>query len=60
MNIIVLISKYEAFQLQQMGYRFGAEVGLHKSKSRYPKYYLTQTKRTLNDLRKIRKANLVK
>ena len=38
---------------------FGSEGNLHKSKSRYPKYYLTESKKALIDLEKIRKSKIV-
>ena len=42
-----------------MGYRYG-DIGIHKSKSRYPKYYLTETPKALKDLEKIRNAKVIK
>lgn len=42
-----------------MGYYFGYDGVLHKSKSRYPKYYLTETDEALNDLMKIRLRKLL-
>lgn len=43
-----------------MGHRFGYEGTLHKSKTKHPKYYLTENKSTLNDLREIRRSHIVK
>ena len=59
LNVIIHISKQEASQLQNMGYKFGNE-GIHKSQSRYPKYYLTETPKALKDLEKIRNAKVIK
>ena len=57
--IIILITKQESIELQKLGHRFGSEENLHKSKSRHPKYYLTETKKALIDLEKIRKSKIV-
>ena len=59
LNIIIQITKQEAFQLQDIGYKFGNE-GIHKSQSRYPKYYLTETSKALKDLKQIRKTKVIK
>ena len=56
---IVLITKNESVELQKLGYKFGSDGNLHKSKSRYPKYYLTESKKALVDLEKIRKSKIV-
>ena len=58
-NIIILITKQESIELQKLGYRFGSDGNLHKSKSRHPKYYLTESKKALADLEKIRKSRIV-
>lgn len=59
MKIIILITKQESFDLQKLGYKFGNEGTLHKSKSRNPKYYMTESKRALVDLEKIRKSRII-
>ena len=56
---IVKISKQESVELQKLGYKFGNEGAIHKSKSRYPKYYLTESERALFDLEKIRKSSII-
>ena len=58
-NIIILITKQESIELQKLGYRFGSDGNLHKSKSRHPKYYLTESKKALIDLEKIRKSRII-
>ena len=58
-NIIILITKQESIELQKLGYRFGSDGNLHKSKSRHPKYYLTESKKALADLEKIRKSRII-
>ena len=45
--------------MQKLGHKFGSEGNLHKSKSRHPKYYLTESKKALADLEKIRKSRIV-
>lgn len=57
---IVQIFKAESFALQKMGHKFGSEGVLHKSHSRHPKYYLTESKKALSDLNRIRENKLVK
>ena len=57
---IVLINKQESVELQKLGYRFGSEEMLHKSKSRNPKYYLTESDKALKDLERIRKSRTIK
>ena len=56
---ILLISKEESIELQKLGHKFGSDGNLHKSKSRHPKYYLTESKKALIDLEKIRKSRIV-
>lgn len=58
-NIIILITKQESIELQKLGHKFGSDGNLHKSKSRHPKYYLTESKKALIDLEKIRKSRIV-
>lgn len=60
MNNIILITQRESVELQKLGYRFGSEEVLHKSKSSHPKYYLTKDKKALKDLHKLRKNSIVK
>ena len=54
MKIIILITKNESIELQKLGHHFGSDGTLHKSKSRYPKYYLTESKKALFDLQQIK------
>ena len=58
-TIIILITKKECIELQKLGHRFGSEGSLHKSKSKHPKHYLTESTKALNDLDKIRKSKIV-
>ena len=53
-------SKKEALELNSMGFKFGDSEMLHKSKSRHPKYYLTENSRVLRALNKIRKNKIVR
>lgn len=46
-------------ELQKLGHRFGAGGTLHHSYSRYKKYYLTESKRAMTDLEKIRKSHTI-
>ena len=57
--IIIPITKQESIELQKLGHKFGSDGNLHKSKSRHPKYYLTESKKALIDLEKIRKSRIV-
>ena len=57
--IIILITKQESIELQKLGHKFGSDGNLHKSKSRHPKYYLTESKKALADLEKIKKSRIV-
>ena len=57
--IIILITKQESIELQKLGHKFGSDGSLHKSKSKHPKYYLTESKKALIDLEKIRKSKIV-
>ena len=58
-NKILLISKEESIELQKLGHKFGSDGNLHKSKNKHPKYYLTESKKALIDLEKIRKSKIV-
>ena len=60
MNNIILITQRESVELQELGYKFGNEEVLHKSKSYHRKYYLTEDKKALKDLYKLRKDSIVK
>lgn len=55
MNNIILITQRESVELQELGYSFGDNGFLHKSKSSHPKYYLTEDKDALKDLYELRK-----
>ena len=57
---IIQISKNEALELNSMGFKFGDSEMLHKSKTRHPKYYLTENPRALRALNKIRKSKIVR
>lgn len=63
MNNIILITQRESVKLQELGYNFASRFKdglLHKSKSSHPKYYLTEDKKALKDLYKLRKNSIVK
>lgn len=61
MNIIILITKQEAHELESLGYSFNKNEGiLHHSYSKHPKYYMTEDRRALNDLQKIRERKIVR
>ena len=51
---IIQITKQESMYLYKMGHKFGDDGTLHRSKSRHPKYYLTESKEALADLQMIR------
>lgn len=51
---MVQITKSEAFELQKLGYKFGNEGELHHTVGVAHKYYLTETKKAMYDLKKIR------
>ena len=59
-NNIILITQRESVELQKLGHNFGDNGFLHKSKSSHPKYYLTEDKKALKDLYKLRKNSIVK
>lgn len=63
MNNIILITQRESVKLQELGYNFASRFKdglLHKSKTSHPKYYLTEDKKALKDLYKLRKNSIVK
>lgn len=47
-------------ELGSLGYRFGNYGIIHRTKSRNPKYYLTEDYKALRDLERIRKSKIVK
>lgn len=47
-------------ELNRLGHRFGSEGVLHKSKSKHPKYYVTESRTALADLDRIRKSHIVR
>lgn len=51
---IIVISKEEALQLNKKGVPFGVD-GMSTTKTRHKKYYLTELKKNLELLKKIRK-----
>ena len=55
-KVIKLISKQEALVMRKV---LGNE-NVKKSKSRYPKYYLVETKYNLNALAKYQKSKILK
>lgn len=60
---LILISKRESVELQKFGYKFSGDNSdgdLHRSRSRHPKYYLTESRKALNDLKKIRESHIIK
>lgn len=57
---IIQISKKEAADLGNIGYRFGNYGMIHRTKSRNPKYYLTEDYKALKDLERIRKSKIAK
>lgn len=56
---IVRITKQEAVELQKLGYKFGSEGTLHHTYTKHKRYFLTESKRALYDLEKIRKSKVV-
>ena len=56
---IVKITKNECFELQKMGHRFGSEGTLHRTYTKHHRYYMTESKKALADLDKIRKSHIV-
>ena len=62
-NNIILITQRESVKLQELGYNFASRFKdglLHKSKTSHQKYYLTEDKKALKDLYKLRKNSIVK
>ena len=57
---IIPITQRESVELQKLGHRFGSEGNLHKSKSKHPKYYMTESRKAKYDLRRIRQSCIVK
>lgn len=59
-TIIVLITKKECIELQKLGHRFGSEGTLYHTWSRKrKKYYLTESRKAMADLERIRKSRIV-
>ena len=59
-NTIVLITKKECIELQMLGHHFGSEGTLHHTFSRKrKKHYLTESKKAMADLERIRKSHIV-
>ena len=58
-TIIILITKQESIELQKLGHKFGSEGTLHHTYTSHKKYYLTESKKALVDLDKIRKSRIV-
>ena len=42
-----------------MGHKFGSEGTLHHTWTKHKKYYLTESKKALRDLDKIRKSHII-
>lgn len=55
-KIIILITKQESIELQKLGHKFGSEGTLHHTYTSHKKYYLTESKKALEDLYEIRKS----
>lgn len=47
-------------ELQKLGHKFGSEGTLHRTYSKYRKYFLTESKKAMSDLEKIRNKNIIK
>ena len=58
-NIIVKITKSECMELQKLGHRFGNEGTLHHTYAKHKTYYLTESKKALVDLDKIRESHII-
>ena len=46
-------------ELQKLGHKFGSEGTLHRTYSKHKTYYLTESKKAMSDLDKIRKSKIV-
>ena len=57
---IVKITKQECIELQKLGYKFGSEGTLHHTWTKHHKYYLTESRKAMADLDKIRKSHIAK
>lgn len=54
-KIILLITKQEAFELKEKyGHKFGSEQTLHHTYTKNHKYYMTESRKAMADLSKIR------
>ena len=47
-------------ELQKLGHKFGNEGTLHRTYSKHKTYFLTETKKAMSDLEKIRKSKIIK
>lgn len=59
-KIIILITKQESIELQKLGHKFGSEGTLHRTYSKHKSYFLTESKKAMSDLDKIRKSKITK
>ena len=57
---IVKITKQECIELQKLGHKFGSEGTLHHTWTKHHKYYLTESRKAMADLDKIRKSHIAK
>lgn len=46
-------------ELQKLGHKFGSEGTLHHTYTKHRKYYLTESKKAMVDLDRIRKSRIV-
>ena len=58
-NIILPITKAECKALEKMGHRFGSEGVLHHTYTKHRHYFMTESKKALSDLKKIRESQIV-
>lgn len=47
-------------ELQKLGHKFGSEGTLHRTYSKHKSYFLTESKKAMSDLEKIRKSKIIK
>lgn len=59
-KIIILITQKECIELQKLGHKFGNDGTLHHTYTKHKTYYLTESKKAMNDLMQIRKSKIIK
>ena len=47
-------------ELQKLGHKFGNEGTLHRTYTNHKTYFMTETKKEMSDLDKIRKSKIIK